>query len=276
MALYDHAHTALVQGNSLRYYREGKGETVLFVHGITTYSFIWKNIVPFFTETYDVVLVDLLGCGDSDKPLDQDFSLKKQAHLLKEFCDTIGIKKMHLVCHDVGGGIGQIMAVNYPELLYDLVLINSVAYNFWPVQPIVTIRTPIIRQIAMAVLDFGMFELVIKRGLYYKAHLSKEFMDMFIKPMQDPLGRKAFLHFAKCLDNKNLTEIEDRLRQLRLPVLIIRGEADVYLGASIAEKLHNEIPNSKLVKIKTGGHFIQIDEPQKVSEAISAFIQEKH
>lgn len=168
------------------------------------------------------------------------------------------------------------MAVNYPELLYDLVLINSVAYNFWPVQPIVTIRTPIIRQIAMAVLDFGMFELVIKRGLYYKAHLSKEFMDMFIKPMQDPLGRKAFLHFAKCLDNKNLTEIEDRLRQLRLPVLIIRGEADVYLGASIAEKLHNEIPNSKLVKIKTGGHFIQIDEPQKVSEAISAFIQEKH
>jgi len=262
-----------VQGNSLKYYRAGKGETVIFIHGITTYSFIWRNIVPYFDNNYDVIVIDLLGSGESDKPLNEDFSLKRQAFLIKDFCIKSGIEKFHFVGHDVGGGIGQIFAVNFPELLYDLTLINSVAYNFWPVQPIVAMRTPIVRQIAMATLDLGMFRLIVKRGLYHKTHLSDEVMDLFWQPMKSKLGRKGFLHFAKCLDNKNLTDIEDKLRKLNIPILIIRGEADVYLSASITEKLHSEIPKSKLVKIETGGHYIQEDEPKQVAQSILDFFK---
>lgn len=270
--MFTNPKTAEVKGNSIRYYREGKGETILFIHGITTYSFIWRNIVPAFQEKFDVIAIDLLGSGDSDKPLNEDYSLKNQAHLIREFCTVLEIKKLHLVCHDVGGGIGQIFAVNYPELIYDLVLINSVAYNFWPVQPIVAMRTPIIRQIAMAALDFGMFEVIIKRGMYHKNKLTKELMEYFYRPMSSSAGRKGFLHFAKSLNNKNLTEIEEEIRQLKIPVLIIRGDADVYLNAAISEKLHSEIPNSRLEHVETGGHFIQEDEPEIVSRLILNFI----
>ena len=272
MDIYNKPNFIQIQGNSITYYREGKGEVILFVHGITTFSFIWRKMVPFFRDKYDIILLDLLGCGDSDKPLNEDISLKRQAHLIHEFCQKLGISRFHMVCHDVGGGIGQIFAVHYPDLLYNLILINSVAYNFWPVQPIIAMRTPIIRQIAMATLDFGMFELIVKRGLYHKTHFSDDLMVFFWKPMKTPLGRKGFLHFAKCLDNKNLTEIENELRQLNLPVLIIRGEADIYLSASISEKLHAEIPNSVLLKIETAGHFIQEDEPEKISTSILDFI----
>lgn len=262
-----------IEGNSISYIREGSGEPVIFIHGITTYSFIWRRIAPYFTNNYDVILIDLLGCGNSDKPLNQDLSLKRQSKLIREFCEKLGILKVHLVCHDVGGGIGQIFAVDYPQMLYDLTLINSVAYNFWPVQPIIAMRTPIIRQIAMSTLDLGMFELIIKRGLYHKTQLTKELMDYFWSPMKTSAGRKGFLHFAKCLDNKNLTDIEDKLRKLIVPTLIIRGEADVYLGDAISEKLHSEIPSSRLVKIETGGHFIQEDEPGKISELILEFLK---
>jgi len=237
-----------------------------------SYSFIWKRLVPYFKVKYDIILIDLLGCGDSDKPLHEDFSLKRQAFMINEFCQKLDISKFHMVCHDVGGGVGQIVAVNFPELLYDLILINSIGYNFWPVQPIIAMRTPIIRQIAMAILDFGMFEWIVKRGLYNKNQLSDELMKLFWKPMKTSIGRKGFLHFAKCLDNKNLTEIEEELRQLVIPVLIIRGEADVYLSASISEKLHSEIPGSMLVKIEQAGHFLQIDEPEKISTSILNFI----
>jgi pimeloyl-ACP methyl ester carboxylesterase len=164
------------------------------------------------------------------------------------------------------------MAVNFPGLIIDLTLINTVGYNFWPVQPIVAMRTPIIRQIAMASLDFGMFELIVKRGLYHKTNLNADFMELFFKPMKTASGRKGFLHLAKCLDNKNLTDITDELRNLKNPTLIIRGEADVYLAGAISEKLHSEIPSSKLIKVETGGHFIQLDEPEKVSEIIMEFI----
>ncbi len=267
--------TCKVFGNSITYYRKGKGETILFVHGITTYSFIWRSIIPYFVKKYDVIAIDLLGCGDSDKPVNEDLSLKQQAIFLVEFVAKLNIKKLHIVGHDVGGGIAQIFAVNKAHLLLNLILVNSVAYNFWPVQPITAMQTPIIRQIAMASLDIGMFWFIVKRGLSKKSKLSQELMDLFWKPMKSKSGRKGFLHFAKCLDNKNLTEIEEELRQLKLPTLIIRGEEDVYLSSIISDKLHTEIPNSKLVKINSGGHFIQEDEPKQVSKVIFEFIKQK-
>ncbi|NJO69296.1 MAG: alpha/beta fold hydrolase [Bacteroidetes bacterium] len=89
MNVFDKPNVIEIQGNSITYYREGKGEVILFVHGITTYSFIWKRIIPFFSDKYDIILIDLLGCGNSDKPLTQDFSLKRQAHLIRDFAKSL-------------------------------------------------------------------------------------------------------------------------------------------------------------------------------------------
>lgn len=275
MDIYDNPKSIDIDGNAIAYYRSGKGEPIVFVHGIMTYSFIWRKMIPFLSPHYDIILIDLLGSGASAIPLNEDLSLKRQAHMIYKVCLKLGLKRVHMVCHDVGGGIGQIFSVHYPQMLFDLTLINSVAYNFWPVQPIIAMRTPIVRQIAMASLDFGMLELIVKRGVYHKEQVTDELMEFFKKPLHSPLGRKGFLHFTRCLDNTNLTEIETQLRKLEVPVLIVRGEADVYLDGSICEKLHFELPCSKLVKIETGGHFIQEDEPQKVSEAILEFIKEK-
>jgi pimeloyl-ACP methyl ester carboxylesterase len=127
----------------------------------------------------------------------------------------------------------------------------------------------------MATLDYGMFELIVKRGLYHKTNLTSELMEYFWYPMKTALGRKAFLHFAKCLDNKNLTDIELELRHLSVKTLIVRGKADVYLTDSISKKLHSEIPKSQLISIETGGHFVQEDEPELLSYSIRNFIQQK-
>ena len=265
-----------VSGHAMAYRRAGRGEPVLLVHGITTYGFIWRRVVPFLTGDYDVIVVDLLGCGDSDKPLDVSYAIKDHAERLHEFMCKLGIGKFHFVGHDLGGGIGQIFAVCHPEMLFDLTLINSVAYDFWPVQPITALRTPIVRQFLLASFDLGTFRLVVKRGIYHKERVTDELMDLFMRPLQTPEGRKAFMHFAKCLDNHNLTEIEDDLRRLSLPVLIVRGEADPYLSASIAEKLHREIPGSRLLRIASGGHFIQEDEPEQIAREILYLFRSYH
>ena len=260
-----------IASNRIAYFRRGEGEVVLLVHGIMTYSFIWKRVVPLLEEQYQVIGVDLLGCGASSKQLDQPYSIKNHAHLLKQFMEKLGIEKFHLVGHDVGGGIGQIFTVNYPAMLYDLVLINTVAYDFWPVQPIIAIRTPIIRQLAMATLDMGVLRMLVRRGLYHKEKLTPELMACFWEPMKSKQGRKAFLHFAASLDNHHLLEIIDALHRLDLPVLIIRGDADPYLSEAISDKLAANLPRSRLVKIPTGSHFIQEDEPELITAEMKKF-----
>ncbi len=260
-----------VDGAQLAYHQEGTGETILLVHGITTYSFIWRRIVPLLKDRFRVVSVDLLGCGDSAKPLDVPYSLPQHCHILNRFIDCSGITPVHFVGHDIGGGIGQLFAVRHPEKLRSLTLINSVGYDFWPVQPIVAMRTPIIRQLAMASLDIGAFRLVVRRGLYHKEALTEELMELFWKPMRDRAGRRAFLHFANCLNNQHLVEIEEDLHRIKLPVHIIRGDADLYLSEAIALKLHNDIPGSILTRIASGGHFIQEDEPKVLASAIGLF-----
>ncbi len=262
-----------VDGYDIAYHVEGEGQTVVLVHGITTYSFIWRNIAPLLSKKYKVISIDLLGCGDSDKSLDTDYSLPHHATIIHELLDRLDIERIHLVGHDVGGGIAQIFAVNSPERVYDLTLINTVGHDFWPVQPIIAMRTPIIRQLAMATLDIGAFRLIVRRGIHYKDRLNDELMQLFWKPMSTKEGRRAFLHFADCLNNGHLVEIENQLCNLAVKSLIIRGEADVYLSAAISEKLHRDIPRSSLIRIATGGHFIQEDEPEMIATEMLKFFQ---
>ncbi len=272
---FDYPKKLQINGSSMNYFEFGDGEVVLLLHGITTYSFIWRNIALPLAKKYKVIVPDLLGCGDSDKPLDVPYSLKNHALIMAEFMAKLGYFKFHLVGHDLGGGISQIMAVNKPNSIIDLTLINSVAYDYWPVQPIIAMRTPIIRQIAMASLDFGTFKIIVQRGLYNKDLCTRELMDYFFKPMNSSEGRKAFLHFAGSLDNKNLIEISDKLHKLNIPVLIIRGDGDVYLSSKIAETLNENIKGSKLVRYSEAGHFIQIDAPDFVNAQLLSFFERR-
>ncbi len=150
------------------------------------------------------------------------------------------------------------------------------AYDFWPVQPITAMRTPIVRTMLMATLDMGVFRLVVERGIYNSERVTQELMDYFMAPFKTQQGRKAFLHFARSLDNHNLTEIEEDLRSLTLPVLILRGEEDPYLSGEIAQKLHREIPGSKLTLIPGASHFAQEDVPELIVAELESFFGSHH
>lgn len=268
------SHTCEVEKYQIAYYSQGEGEAVVLLHGITTYSFIWRNILSKLARHFKVYALDLPGCGNSSKQLKRSYSLRNHAKLLNSFLTINGIESCHLVGHDVGGGICQIFAVNHPEKVIDLSLVNTVAYDFWPVQPIIAMRTPVIRQMAMATLDFGALRMIVRRGVYQSEAVTDELMDYFWKPMKTKEGRKAFLHFAASLDNKDLLEISDALHRTKLPVLIIRGEKDPYLSGAIAEKLAENIKTSRLVRIDNAGHFIQEEEPQKITTELIHFFQD--
>lgn len=128
----------------------------------------------------------------------------------------------------------------------------------------------------MASFDLGTFRMVVKRGMYHKERVTPELMELFGAPMQTAEGRKAFMHFARCLDNHNLTDIADELTRLQVPVLILRGDADPYLSAMISERLHDEIPGSRLERTPTASHFMMEDEPEWTAQRILEHIRAHH
>jgi len=257
-----------VQGHEIAYRRAGQGEPVLLVHGITTSSFMWDGVLDRLAADHDVVAVDLLGCGRSAKPLDTPYTLKDQARRLAALADALELGAVHYVGHDLGGGIGQILATRHPRSLRSLTMVNAVAFDFWPVQPILALRTPIIRQLLLATFDAGTFRLLIRRGLFHKELLTPQLFERFKEPLSNEAGRKAFLHFAKCLDSADLTSISGDLARLTIPTAVVWGMGDVYLPYAIAEKLVAHIPACRLVRIETAGHFSPIDEPDIVAGAV--------
>jgi len=262
-----------IEGHQMAFYRGGSGTPLLLVHGITTYSFIWRRIIPLLHDHYDVIALDLLGCGDSDMPLDESYSIKEHARRLCLFADTLGLQRFHLVGHDLGGGIAQIFAVNHPERLLTLSLLNSVAHNFWPVQPISALRVPIVREILMSAVDMGAMRIVVSRGLYHQERLTDELLALFLHPLTSQQGRKAFKHFARCLNADNLVEIAPLLATLATPTLILRGDADPFLSVNIRRFLADTIPGCEVHTIATASHFIMEDEPEWIAHKLLAFLE---
>ena len=264
----------ILDDHGLVYYEGGSGIPVLFVHGISTYSFIWRDIISYFLKDYRVIVVDLLGCGESDFSTDIPFSIANHADFMHKLMAELAIGKFHLVAHDVGGGVAQIMSVKNPAVLLSVSLINPVAYNFWPVQPIIAMRTPIIRQLAVASLDGWTLKMIIKRGLFHQEYCTAELVEDFRKPFRTKEGRKAFLHFAASLNNNDLMGITDKLHQLDTNFLIVRGESDVYLSASITQELIANLKHCESMGIPTAGHYAMIDEPEIISNRLLAFIKQ--
>ncbi len=271
----DHYQYIQIGKNTIAYRRRGKGKTVLLVHGVLSYSFLWKSIMDELADDFDLIAVDLLGCGASDKPTGADYSIVAQAEMLKTFIEQLGIAPLHLTGHDIGGGVSQILATRHPELFYDLILINSVGYDFWPVQPVTTMRLPIIRRLTSSIVSPTLLKMVISRAIYHKERLTPNLLYDFWCPFQTPEGKAGFVQLIKDLNNRLLTDITESLCRLKLPTLIIRGDADAYLSRSISEQLARDIPDSRLEIVPYGGHFIQLDEPQRISELMKEFMYEK-
>jgi pimeloyl-ACP methyl ester carboxylesterase len=264
-----------IGGHRIAYRRQGSGSPVLMVHGVASHSFLWNGITDLLADRHDLVATDLLGCGASDKPKGVDCSIAAQAEILMALIDKLDLAPVHLVGHDVGGGIVQIMAVRRPDQLRSLTMINPVGYDYWPVQPITVMRLPVIRSLTASIMNPHMFRMILRRALYYKERLDDALFDQFWKPLESQEGKDGFVQLIRCINNRLLLDITEQLRQIELSTLLIRGDADAYLSSAITERLAREIPNTRLEHITTGGHFMQIDEPERISELLSSFFAER-
>lgn len=267
----------VVDGVRIAYRDRGSGEPVVFLHGTPSHSYEWRDVVPHIEAAgdYRVITYDLLGYGQSERPMRRDTSVSAQTDLLEKILAKLGLGSVTIVGHDIGGAIAQRFAIAWPERVRRLMLIDTVSYDSWPSS---TWRKIIDEELdEYRTLTQGRFDALLTRQLKMTVEnenvMTKEVLAAYLAPHQSPLGRASFFeHQVRHYDSKYTAEISDKLDTLTMPVRILWGEQDRWQPVRYAQRLHHDIPGSDLVVVSRAGHFVMEDAPEQVRREVRSFL----
>ena len=259
----------------MSYVRSGNGPTIVLLHGIPSSSFLWWEIIKKLQSKYTLLAPDLVGYGDSDKPIDMNLSVQAQSEYLIEWAHMLNLQSFNIVGHDIGGGIAQRILVKNPSIIQKAILIDSVCYDNWPEPTIDRLKDPswderiLFRDIRPG-LRRG-----LEKGLVNQEFITDNLIEAWAAPWLGVSGHKAYLRAARALDHHDLTNIRDEIENIKQDVLILWGEKDAYLDVTSASRLAAGIRSARLETHPEGGHFLPIDQPEWVAKRISTFLEER-
>jgi uncharacterized protein (TIGR00369 family) len=256
----------------IAYLRTGQGPPLVLLHGIPSSSYLWRDVIEPLSATFEVLAPDLLGFGDSDKRMDVDLSIAAQARYVVAFMETIGVHQAAVAGHDIGGGVAQLMAVDEPQRVARLILIDSIVDNNWPIPDIARLKEPAWDQIMVNIDLRSGLRKGLEAGMATPGRVTDEMVDEWTRPFQDLGGRRAYLRAARALNNRDLTSRAKHIDEIETPTLILWGANDAFLEPRWAETLHQKLRESTVEIVDPGGHFLPLDRPDAVAQAITRFL----
>lgn len=268
-----------INGHKLQYIDEGQGETILFVHGTPSWSFDFRNIIKNLKTNFRCVAFDHIGFGLSDKPEQYDYSTQNHSKTLEKFVLEKKLDNITLVVHDFGGPIGLNFAIQRPEKIRNLVILNSWLWSsednpdFIKLSKI--LKSPLL-PFLYRYLNFSPKFILPKSFGDHK--LSTRLLRQYTKPFEDKTQRNGALAFAKSLLNDQdwFEELWNKRHTISTkPTLFIWGVKDPVIKPQYLDKFISGFTNSKTIRLETSGHFPQEEQPEIVTKSILDFMTDK-
>lgn len=260
-----------VDGLSIHYLTAGEGKPVVLLHGWPTSSYLWRNIMEPLARSRRVIAPDLPGFGLSDKPLDALYTFDYHVGIFDSFLRRIGVERTALVVHDLGGPVGLLWAVRNPGRLNRLVIMNTLVHpdiSLLMRLLILTARTPFIKDYLASPAGIAM---TMKLGVENKNAMTEDAIAAYQTPFAEKEARKVLLKTLTALKTDELEELVQKLPALEVQVHIIYGEKD-WMLANEMRKLAKELPKARVTPLPDCGHFLQEEEPERLSELIGEFL----
>jgi haloalkane dehalogenase len=249
----------------------GEGEPIILLHGIPTWSFLYNEVVGPLSRHARVIAPDFLGHGYSDKRDFFDRSLLAQTDMIIRLMDHLGIAQADFVGHDTGGGVSLIMAIHHAERVRRLVLTNVVAYDSWPIDDMIVLGNPNWRSKSpREVAEF--LASGLPDGLFNRDRLTPAFREGIVAPYSDEEGKISIIRNASALNTNHTTMLIEKHGMIKAPTLCLWGVHDPWQTIRDGERLAEEIPNARLVRVDNASHWIPHDTPQRFAEEVSRFI----
>ena len=246
----------VIRGKKIFYESVGEGLPIVFVHGSLGNHISWE-FQKQLSEEYRLVLLDLPGHGESD-PLDEEISVKLYADYVAEFVRGLGIEKMVVVGHSLGGAICIQLALDYPELLRAVVLVGSGAKLGVLPTILEALRTNFEESIELAI-----------GGMAFAEKANPELIEMAKSECLKCKQEVGYSDFAAC----NIFDVRERISEISVPTLIIVGSEDKLTPVKWSQYLNDKISNSSLKVIENAGHMVMIEQPEELNQAILTFLR---
>ena len=263
------SQSATIDGNLVHYVDEGKGPTLLLLHGNPTWSFLYRHIIRQLAPQFRCIALDYPGFGLSTAKASYKYTPREHSMVVEGLVDQLKLQDLRIMVQDWGGPIGLGFAGRRPELVHSLIIGNTWA---WPAQGGMTAFSLVFGNPLARFLITRYNTLVkwlIPAGT--NRQLTEPELRAYMTPFSTPASRLPTWIFPKEIRGSKvyLTEVEAGLARLKeKPALIVWGEADGAFGKSERLRLLNYFPNHRVCLLPDAKHFIQENAPDEICAAI--------
>lgn len=274
--------TKFIQTDNYRiaYVDQGQSDKIiLFLHGLGSYIPAWKFNIQELKKYFRCIAIDLPGFGKSDKKIHSG-TMEFYSSIVFDFLKSIGVDKINLVGHSMGGQIAINCALNFPELVDKLILIAPAGFEKFTeeeIQIIKSITTPE----SFLTNDINQIRANYKTSFYNFPAEAEFLIEDRMKISEDD----EFFNYCATISNSISGMIEqpifDKLKNIKQKTLVIFGRNDSlipnkYLHRTTTEEIAKtgcaEIPDSTLSLLDECGHFAQIEKANQVNQVIKNFL----
>ena len=270
-----------LNGHTLTYTTQGSPDAplLLLLHGCLSHCGVWQKTMDVLSGDYYCVAIDHLGFGDSDKPVDGDYSIRAQAERALKFVEHLGYEEFTLIGHSMGGQISfYIASILAPERVKKLVSVDGVLTGALDLFTDYVIHPGLRANMLFPPLG-AMWRRLSKypRISYFLFkdwfHNTKSIpfdawkidRDMAYQPGCERSGFRAI----QAMHELDLTDV---LNKITAQTLVIFGAQDTTVPVKDGYVAKEHIPDCELVLIDECGHFPMYEKPDQYLEAVTEFL----
>ncbi len=248
-----------VDDTELYYEVHGEGDAIVFAHGWLNNSSIWKSQIEYFSNRHKVVVYDQRGHGNSDKQPEGNYSISQMSYDIRSIIEKFGLNNVTLVGHSMGGMASMLFALNNPNKISRLALIDTTAKMSFSVRIFIWLMFKIFpyESYIQGEIDYNHYE--------PSKQVKRQVLEMALQTPKNIAG-KYLTEFSKNFD------FRDRLSQIKLPTLIIVGENDRSTPVTDAKYMNSHIEGSILEVIPDCRHMPMFDNAEMFNNILDKFI----
>jgi haloalkane dehalogenase len=264
-------------GLRMHYVDEGAGDPVLLLHGEPTWAFLYRAIIPPVATSNRVVAPDYFGFGRSDKPTRiEDYSYDFHYASIERFADELDLRETTVVVHDWGGPVGLRLAVERPDRVARLVILNTgIGAGRAPSEEWLRFRA-FVRRVGT---DLVPGQLIRISAV---SELADEVVEAYNAPFPTPESKAGVLAFPELVPTDiehpsapKMLQVRAALEEWERPTLVLFSDSDPIFSTVAAEHMASRIPGAGPAEIVAGaGHFLQEEKGEEIADRIVRFLAE--